>query len=281
MNDKINPFLRHILALMLCPILFLPVSCAGETIESALQNSARAPTPTGDSTEVSLLQAKLERLYTWQYHEEPDFNIDSLSEVLSHELAAYLSTQPFPIDEHTINLGKIVTADSLLAIYTYQHSSGGTAGWLNTSIVQWKKSNGKFGAKILKLNAFFIESHILAQTKEHTLYLFIGGFRGSSRLEVAVAPVIELTRDSLNLNYPAFYGKYPWLLYYDDKYTPENYCIACIDYLPERKQIVIENLGSEDQVGVKTNQQQIKNYLRGRKKVSYTFNGKQFIEDLP
>lgn len=205
-----------------------------------------------------------------------------MSGVLSHELAAYLSTQPFPIDEHTINLGKIVTADSLLAIYSYQHSSGGTAGALNTSIVQWKKSNGKFGVKILELPAYFNESHILAQTKEHILYLFIGYYRGSSRLEVAVAPVIELAGDSLNLNYPAFYHQYPWLLYYDDKYTPENYCIACIDYLPERKQIVIENLGSEDAVGVQADHQStFRDYLRGRNKVAYSFDGKQFVEDLP
>lgn len=265
---------------MLCVLFSLAVPCSAETVKSADQNTARASIPARNNTSAETLQAKLARLSAWSYREEPEFNIDSLGEELSHEMAAYLSEKPFPMDENTVNLERIASADSLLTIYSYQYSSGGTAGAINTSIIQWKKPGGKFGAKILELPAHFYESHILSQTKQHTLYLFLGGWKGSSRLEVVVAPVIELSGDSLSLAYPAFYRKYPYLKYYDDIYTPENYCIACIDYLPEQKRLVIENLGSEDRVGVQSHDESsFLDYLKGREKLSYTFDGKQFVED--
>ncbi|GEM_PF-3285495 len=274
------PFISHNLVRMLCSILFLSMSCSSGIL-AANQNAGRAGIPARDSTSIeAALQAKLQRLSTWSYREAPEYNIDSLAEVLSHEMAAYLSEKSFPMDEHTVNLERIASADSLLMIYSYQYSSGGTAGALSTSIIQWKKSNGKFGTKILALPARFYESHILSQTKQHTLYLFLGGWKGSSRLEVSVAPVIELAGDRLNLAYPAFYHKYPYLKYYDDIYTPESYCIACIDYLPEQKKLVIENLGSEDEVGVQArDESSFRDYLKGRSRMSYTFDGKQFVED--
>lgn len=270
----------HNLVPLLCALLFLSTGCSSG-IQAANQNIDNIGIVASDNTSIeATLQAKLSRLSTWSYHNEPEFNIDSFNGVLIQEMVAYLSEKPYPINEHTVNLERIASADSLLMIYSYQYSSGGTAGALYTSIIQWKKPGGKFGAKILELPASFYESHILSRTKQHTLYLFLGNWKGSSRLEVAVAPVIELAGDSLNLAYPAFYHKYPYLKYYDDIYTPESYCIACIDYLPEQKKLVIENLGSEDQVGVQTlNESSFRDYLKGRKKITYTFDGKQFLED--
>lgn len=298
MPHKTILFFSHNRLLMLCALLFLSASCSSEiqagnqnadlvgipapdtTSIEAAQNDDLVDIPVPDTTSIeAALQAKLERLSAWSYREEPDYNIDSLGSVLGHEMAAYLSEKPFPMDEHTVNLERTASADSLLMIYSYQYSSGGTAGAINTSIIQWKKPGGKFGAKILDLPVY--KPHILSQTKQHTLYLLLGGWKGSSRLQVAVALVIELAGDSLNLAYPAFYRKYPYLKYYDDVYTPsENYCIACIDYLPGQKRLVIENLGSEDRVGVQSHDESsLRDYLKGREKISYTFDGKQFIED--
>ena len=299
MPHKAILFFSHNRLLMLCALLFLSASCSSEiqaenqnadlvgipapdtaSIEAA-QNDDLVDIPVPDTTSIeAALQAKLERLSAWSYREEPDYNIDSLGTVLGHEMAAYLSEKPFPMDEHTVNLERIASADSLLMIYSYKYSSGGTAGAINTTIIQWKKPGGKFGAKILELPAYFYESHILSQTKQHTLYLLLGGWKGSSRLQVAVALVIELAGDSLNLAYPAFYRKYPYLEYYDDVYSSESYGLAAIDYLPGQKKLVIENLGSEDKVGVQAHDESsLRDYLKGRKKITYTFDGKQFIED--
>lgn len=56
--------------------------------------------------------------------------------------------------------------------------------------------------------------------------------------------------------------------------------VTCINYLPEQKKLVIENLGNEDQVGVQAgHQSSFRDYLKGRKRIACTFDGKQFIED--
>lgn len=227
------------------------------------------------------IQKKLQRLSDWRYDEEPDFNVDSFSKVLNSEMLAYLTKRPFPAADSKLKLERITTSDRLLTIYNYSYSSGGTAGNLYTAIVQWKKPDGKYGAALLDVYDHFYESHILSRSKEHNLYLFIGTSKGSSRIACAEALVLQLSGDRLNLNYPAFYNQYPVLSYNDDIYTPESpAAIAEIVYNAEKRRLIIKDLGSDDEVGPKRkNDSGIQNVIKGRNSLSYTFNGKKFIEN--
>jgi len=227
------------------------------------------------------IQKKLEKLSDWRYDEEPEFNVDSFAKVLNREMLAYLSKRPFQVADSKMKLERITTSDSLLTIYNYSYSSGGTAGNLYTAIVQWKKPDGKYGAALLDVYDHFYESHILSRSKEHNLYLFIGTSKGSSQVACADALVLELSGDRLNLNYPAFYNQYPALSYNDDIYTPEiPAAIAEIVYNAEKRRLIIKDLGSADEVGPKhKNNSELQNVIKGRNSLSYTFDGKRFTEN--
>jgi len=281
--------MKQKLIFIIFPILVLINSCYQKKSEATLENIDTSEVAVLDSnSKVAIqdlsslefkIQTNLKKLSSWIYSEEPEFDIDSLNILVDHQMIEYLVEKQFPVDSNSVNLTRITSPDGFVNIYNYAYSSGGTAGDIITGVVQWKKSNGKFGAKTLNLPADFTSSYILSKTKDHTLYLFIGGWKGSSRLECACAEVFELVRDSLNLNYPAFYNQHSALLYFDDIYSPDNSCIACIDYSTKRKEIVIKDLGSDDQVGPQEeNSISVHDYLKGRNKIYYIFNGKAFIE---
>lgn len=275
--------MKQKLTLILFLITFLLNPCYGKKSQSSMESIAKFEVSIKDSnSKESKIKTNLKRLSNWNYFEDQEFNIDSFNLTIANELIEYLSEKLFPVDSNTINLTRITSPDKHVNIYNYSYVSGGTAGDIPTAIIQWKKSNGKFGAKILNLSSFFYQSFKVSEIKDHTLYLFIGGWKGSSRLECACAQVIELIGDSLNLEYPAFYNQYSTLLYFDDLYSPDNsdnYCMACIDYSTKTKEISITDLGSDDQVGPKAgNSLSVQDFLKGRTEIYYVFDGERYKE---
>lgn len=214
------------------------------------------------------------------------YDVDSLVKEIGKYAVTQLERQEVAVNEDEFNLHKLSSKDSLLHIYTFSYNSHGTRGFVDNPIIQWKKSDGTYGAYELfpadkkgffGLETSFYESHKLP-AKNKNLYLLIGTQKGSGILYAGVALVVEIKNDYLILDYPAFYNQYPTLSYFDYIESGESDCIACIEFSPESNTISIVNLGTEDRVGPMRNPYDLINKIGAVEEVFYVFDGVQFVE---
>lgn len=227
----------------------------------------------------------LNQLSNYKVYETPDFFIDSFAQVVTNELSEYLKHKPFPINTETPNLKQINSPDNKFSIYTFWFHSGGTAGEIQTSILQWKKSDGTYGVKDLGFPAYYNEIYALTETNSKNRYLLFGGYKGSGRMNVAIYQVFELSQDSMNVNYPAFYDRYSTLVYFDDIASPElpspNCFGTCVTYSEETKELNFKDIGKDDDihsVDDDTWYNSNQDIIKGRTEIRYVFDGKKFVE---
>ena len=189
----------------------------------------------------------LNQLSEWTY--ENDTDIDSLINSTGSKLIEILKKQEI---ENPDNLGIdcISSEDSIITIYTFSYNSGGTRGTINNPVIQWKKSDGSFGAyELFRGVEVSISDIYKLPSDDKDLYLLIGSEKGSSIVYDAYAIVIQIKNDYLILDYPAFLNKSSGLNFND--YLDENTsCIACIDFDEDRKELIIEGLGKKDKISL-------------------------------
>lgn len=225
----------------------------------------------------------LSQLDNYGYVDTFNFNIDSLNQIVTDELAEYLRHKPFPINAETENLKQENSPDNKFSIFTFWYYSGGAEEYIHTSILQWKKADGTYGVKVLGFPANYYQIHVLTKTNSKNLYLLFGDYKKNRQLNVAIHQVFELSQDNMNVNYPAFYNQYSTLAYFDDIYSPElplpNFFGTCVVYSAETKEIIFKYLGSEDRLTLandgRLHSQVI---IRGRAEIRYIFDGKKFVE---
>ncbi|HRO74703.1 MAG TPA: hypothetical protein PLP27_00975 [Crocinitomicaceae bacterium] len=274
--------MKQTLFSLLFSTLFLSIACTNNKTNDLTEKEKRALIE--KETETKIVDC-LSQLSNYQFYETPDFNIDSLNQIATEELAKYLKHKPFPINTETTNLEQITSPDNKFSIYTFWYYSGGTAGAIHTSILQWKKADGTYNVKELGFPAYYNEIYALTETNSENLYLLFGGYKGSSRLRVGIYQVFELSQDSINVNYPAFYDQYSTLVCFDDVLSPElpssNCFETCVTYSKETKELNFKDIGKDDDIHAvddDTWYNSNQDIIKSRTKIRYVFDGKKFVE---
>ena len=200
----------------------------------------------------AVLIDQLATLNNWNY--EDDLDIDSLVHATGSNLVQLLEQEVLHELDSLDNFSSNSSPDDCLHWYTFFYHSGGTSGYISNTVFQWKKSDGTYGAYAiypahpkskLSLEMSFYESYKLP-AKNKNLYLLIGNQKGSSRLEIGTALVVQLKNDYLILDYPAFPNKSTTLSFFDYIDSGEGACIACVEYDEKNSTITINDMGEED-----------------------------------
>lgn len=213
--------------------------------------------------------------------EEIDF--DAAKNQLAKSLMTYLkqdtlSEKQLYGKETMSNFSVSVSEDGKIRLYTYSFHSGGTRGEVHLPIIQWKKSDGSWGAYELPYEMHFYSIDKLKS--ERTLYLLSGMEKGSSRLFVAMDLVIRIKNDYLILDYPAFFNESSSLVFFDDTSSGDGSCIACMEFDPKTQNISIQHLGEDDQVGIreKNSASFVAKIKQGTKSCVFQFDGERFVK---
>lgn len=230
-----------------------------------------------DSLEVRIRE-QLAELAAWQYSPSSDAPADNVTGSVKKDLLTYLATQPFPVDSHTVNLQVTSSPDGKIRLYQYAWSwEGSPLSTVHTVLVQWQKSDGSYEAREFDDQVPFDDIYMLPGTGNNHLYLCMGTWRCDVRAECAIACVTELAGDSLNTRYPAFYGKSPSIVFFDDLFSESQHCIACMEYDAGQKEIRIEEMGEKDKIKILYNTS-VQDMVPGKSPLRYRFDGKQFVE---
>ena len=169
--------------------------------------------------------------FRWDWFDDTTYNDkfvciigpDSLALIIADKMIPLLC-HPKSLEYDFTKMGKGLLAihesgDRRLRSYTYYHYSGGTAGMIGHTILQWTKENGTLGAYNLfrqresgfkGTNAHIHEIHELNSPK-HDLYLLYGDEKCSSLCFLSTWLVVQLKGPYLILDYPAFPDKSPML----------------------------------------------------------------------
>lgn len=273
--------MKQTLFSLLFSTLFLSIACTNNKTNDLTEKEKRALIE--KETETRIVDY-LSQLYNYEYRDMPDLDIESLNQIVTDELSEYLKHKPFPINAETPNLTQITSPDNKFSIYTFWYYSGGTAGAIHTSILQWKKADDTYGVNNLGFPTPYHEIHILTSTNFQSLYLLFGSHKESGVLYTHVYQVFELSQDSMNVNYPAFYDRYSTLVYFDEIMSsalPSPNCFGtCVTYSEETKELIFKDLGSEDRLTLandgRLHSSQV--IIRGRAEIRYIFDGKKFVE---
>jgi hypothetical protein len=222
--------------------------------------------------------------------DEKRWNSDSVLTDIGKQLVATLKktgTNPYAKSNY---IQKVSSKDKVIEIYTFSYETYGTRGTVHNPVIRWRNSNGTFGAYALfpvegrktaikGIEMEFTEVHRLP-SPNRTLYLLIGSERGDTHVYEGMAMVVEIKGNQLLLNYPAFFGLSPILIYNDDLTESAGACLACIHYSPASKTLSIDQLDQQDSIWVYDGKETKKNVgrLSSKKRVNFTFNGSRFIQ---
>ncbi len=206
-----------------------------------------------------------------------DINVDSIALVTGQKIIEILKEQVIKLPDSITNFTSISSIDSLIAVYTYSYSSGGTRGDIDIPVIQWRKKDGSYGVlgKIFGLEIMFYEIFKLPSS-DKDLYMLIGNEKCDGRTFEAVAYVVQIEKNNLIVDYPAFLNQSPVLIYIDDvtSYSNDDYgCIACVNY--DNNTLSIINTGADDEIKIMSpdgNFTDIK-----QKNTTLYFNGTTFI----
>ena len=229
--------------------------------------------------ELSLL-THLEELYEWRYEDggDPKIMVQEtgalMVDILQHRTLQNLETE-------VSNLTTISSEDGKINVYDFYYYSGGTAGDIFNSIIQWPKSDGSYGAYELfpadKRGFFGIEASFMEIYKlpaeDREVYLLLGQAKGSSRVSNYYALVIQIKNDYLILDYPAFLNEGPALAVYDDHYSGD---MASMYYDLEQNVLIIDGLGKSDEFGVMEDSYSLLTKLPYQETIKFRFDGKRF-----
>lgn len=191
----------------------------------------------------SELENSLSDLSEWEYTDETD--IWSIVVRTSELLTSCIESNVINGSDSLENLEVTQSADSLLKIYTFGYHSGGTRGIVNNSVIQFIKSDGSYDIIGSGKEMGFYQIEKLPPSNGK-LYLLLGVEKCSSRMYQSLAWVIDVSNDSINANYSGFQGDFSSISYYDDVYSGDHSCIACLDYDIDRNEIIFGEMGEDD-----------------------------------
>jgi len=191
----------------------------------------------------SELENSLSELSEWKYTDETD--IWNILVHTSELLTSCIESGVINGSDSLGNLEVTQSADGLLKVYTFAYHSGGTRGSVNNSVIQFIKSDGSYEIVGSGKEMSFYQIEKLPSSNDG-LYLLLGVEKCSSRMYQSLAWVIDVSSDSINTNYNGFQGGFSSVSYYDDVYSGDHSCIACMDYDINRNELVFGEMGEDD-----------------------------------
>jgi hypothetical protein len=191
-----------------CP---LPES---ESQDKSREDSSKTENTAKLRSENANLKAKLSIIADYTYSQNPDFNIDSLCEVVGKELTKTLLKKELSaaeIEDLGLELSAETHDNHQIRIYAFGYDCGGTRGFVTHSILQWKNDKGQLFAydftKIMECN--FGEIYKLINPQKD-MYLMLGQEKASGICELGVVYGIEIRDKYLIANTPLFVNR-PYL----------------------------------------------------------------------
>jgi len=183
------------------------------------------------SKSIADLNKSLQNLAVVHYENYTNcINMDSMTLATGQKLVTILKQQKITLSDSIPNLKILSSNDSAIIVYTFSYDSGGTRGYVDNPVIQWRKKDGSLGAyelfpakkkEYFGIETLFYKIHKLP-SKDKGLYLLIGNEKEDSHTIVGIAIVIQLKNDNLILDYPAFLNQASTLVYVEDLFAEDN-----------------------------------------------------------
>ncbi len=223
----------------------------------------------------------LSELRVWDYTNDAD--VDSLAWETGLQMVALLEQTTLAGLDSLDNITVTTSPDGKINLYTFSYYSGGTAGDIYNPVIQWTKSDGSYGAYALfraaKSNYFGLETWfdeiypLPAEGGE--FYLLLGKAKGSSRILLEHALVIQQNNDYLILDYPAFLGKASTIGLIDDVTSKGN--TGGMIYNEANATLTINDIGPADEFGFMNDSYGIVEPITIDGPIVFAFEGEEFV----